>query len=80
MKDDAELREDVKVLKRQVESLVLNKPVNVADTYQVDVCWLCTSPMHFTQNCHTLSTRNPIEEVNAFNEYKKPTSGPFSKT
>ena len=28
----------------------------------------------------TLSTEQPIEEVNAFNEYRKPTSGPFSET
>jgi hypothetical protein len=55
-------------------------PVNVANTYQSDVCGLCISPMHFTQNCPTLSTENPIEEVNAFNEYRKPISGPFLET
>jgi hypothetical protein len=80
VKDDAELREDVKALKRQFETLVLNKPVNVVNTYQVDVCRLCTSPMHITQNYPTLSTENPIEEVNAFNEYRKPTNGPFLET
>jgi hypothetical protein len=80
VKNDAELREDVKALKRQFETLILNKPVKVTDTYQADVCRLCTSPMHFTQNCPTLSTEQPIGEVNAFNEYKKPTSGPFFET
>jgi hypothetical protein len=75
-----ELREDVKAIKRQLATLVLNKPVNAAEMYQADVCRLCTSPMHFTQNYPTLSTEQPIEEVNAFNEYKKPTSGPFSET
>ena len=80
MKDDAELREDVKELKRQLATLVLNRPVNAVETYQADVCGLCASLMHFTQNCLTLSTEQSIEEVNAFNEYIKPTSGPFSKT
>jgi hypothetical protein len=80
VKDDAKLREDVKVIKRQLDTLVLNKPVNAAKTYQADVCSLCTSPMHFTQNCLTLSTEQLIEEVNAFNEYRKPTSGPVSET
>jgi hypothetical protein len=80
VKDDAELKEDVKVLKRQFNTLVLNKLVNAVETYQADVCGLCASPMHFTQNCPTLSTEQPIEEVNAFNEYRKSTSGPFSET
>ena len=80
VKEDAELREDVKELKRQLATLVLNKPVNAAETYQADVCELCASPMHFTQNCPTLSTENLIEEINAFNEYRKPTDGPFSET
>ena len=80
VKDDANIREDFKVLKCQFDTLVLNKPMNATDTYQADVYGLCTSPMHFAQNCLTLSTEYLIEEVNAFNEYKKPTSGPFSKT
>ena len=49
MKDDAELREDVKALKCQFETLVLNKLMNAADTYQVDVCGLCTSLMHHSK-------------------------------
>jgi hypothetical protein len=80
VKDYTELREDVKALKRQFDTLVLNKPVNAAETYEADVCGLCTSPMHFTQNCPTLSSEQLIEEVNAFNEYRKPTNGPFSET
>ena len=80
VKDDAKLREDVKALKRQLANLVLNKPVNAAETYHANICGLCTSPMHFTQNCPTLSIEQPIEEVNAFNEYRKPTSGLFSET
>jgi hypothetical protein len=80
VKDDAGLREDVKALKRQFDTLVLSKPVNAVDTYQADVCGLCSNLMHFIQNYTTLSIGNPIEEVNAFNEYRKPTSGPFSKT
>jgi hypothetical protein len=80
VKDDAGFRENVKVLKQQFDTLVLNKPMNAVDTYQADVCGLCSSLTHFTQNCPTLSIGNPIEEVNAFNEYRKPTSGPCSKT
>jgi hypothetical protein len=80
VKDDAGLREDVKALKRQFDTLVLSKPVNAVDTYQADLYGFCSNLMHFIQNCTTLLIGNPIEEVNAFNEYRKPTSGPFSKT
>ena len=80
VKEDAELREDVKKSKCQLATLVLNKAVNAAKTFQANVYGLCASPMHFTHNCPTLSTENPIEEVNAFNEYRKPTGGPFSET
>jgi hypothetical protein len=80
VKENAELREEVKELKRKFAALILNKPVNAAETYQADVCKLCASPMHFTQNYPTLSIENPIEEVNAFNEYRKSTCGPFSET
>jgi hypothetical protein len=80
VKENAELREEVKELKRKFATLILNKPVNAVETYQADVCKLCASPMHFTQNCPTLSTENLIEEVNAFNEYRKSTCGPFFET
>jgi hypothetical protein len=38
--------------------------------------------MHFTQNCPSLSTgaEYPPEQVNAFDDYRKPTSGPFAET
>jgi hypothetical protein len=80
VKENVELREEVKELKHKFATLVLNKPVNATETYQADVCGLCANPMHFTQNCPTLSTENPIEEVNAFNEFRKSTVGPFSET
>jgi hypothetical protein len=54
VKDDAGLREDVKALKRQFDTLVLSKPVNAVDTYQADVCGLCSNLMHFIQNYTTL--------------------------
>jgi hypothetical protein len=41
---------------RTVEAIVLNKPVTTANIYQADICSLCASPMHFTQNCPSLST------------------------
>jgi len=60
---------------RTVEAIALNKPVTTTNIYQANVCSLCASLMHFTQNCPSLSTgvEYPLEQVNAFNDYKKPT-------
>ncbi|XP_059446537.1 uncharacterized protein LOC132178098 [Corylus avellana] len=80
--NDTDIREELEDLRRQLDAMTLNKPVNVADTYQVDVCGLCASPMHFTQNCPSLSidAEYPTKQVNAFNDYRKPTNRPFSET
>jgi hypothetical protein len=37
VKKEAELREDVNEIKRQLATLVLNKLVNAAETYQANV-------------------------------------------
>jgi hypothetical protein len=77
VKNDANIRE-LKELRCQFDAMALSKPMNAAYTYQVDICGLCASLMHFTQNYPTLSTvtKHPTEQVNAFNDYKKPTNGP----
>jgi len=82
VKADEDIRGQLKDIMRTVEAIALNKPVTVANIYQADVCSLCASPMHSTQNRPSLSTVVEYlpEQVNAFNDYRKPTSGPFAKT
>jgi len=82
VRDNEDIRGQLKDLMRTVEALALNKPVTAANIYQPEVCSLCASPMHFTQNCPSLSTCAEYlpEQVNAFNDYRKPTSGPFAET
>jgi hypothetical protein len=77
VRDNEDIRGQLKDLMSTVEALALNKPVTAANIYQAEVCSLCASPMHFTQNCPSLSTgaEYPPEQVNAFNDYRKPTSG-----
>ncbi|XP_059431516.1 uncharacterized protein LOC132165021 [Corylus avellana] len=82
VKDDADIRWQLKDIMRKVDAIALNKPVNTADTCQVDVCTSCDNAMHFTQNYPSLSivTEYPMEQVNAFNEYRKLTSETFAET
>jgi hypothetical protein len=80
VKDNEDIRGQLKDIMHTIEALALNKPVTAANIYQADVCSLCASPMHFTQNCPFLSigAEYPPEQVNAFNDYRKPTNGPFA--
>jgi hypothetical protein len=72
VKDNEDIRWQLKDIMHTVEAIALNKPVTVANIYQVDVYSLCASPMHFTQNCPSLSivVECPPEQVNAFNDYR----------
>jgi hypothetical protein len=55
VRDSEDIRGKLKDLMRIVEALALNKLVTAANIYQADVCSLCANPMHFNQNCPSLS-------------------------
>jgi hypothetical protein len=72
VRDNEDIRGQLKDIMRTIEAIALNKQVIAANTYQADVCSLCASPMHLTQNCPSLSSgaEYPPEQVNAFNDYR----------
>jgi len=82
VKDNEDIKGQLKNIMHTVEAIALNKPVTATNIYQAEECSLCASPMHFNKNHRSLSTvaEYPSEQVNAFNDYKKPTSGPFADT
>jgi len=81
VRDNEDIRGQLKDIMRTVEALALNKPVTAANIYQVDVCSFCANLIHFTQNCPSLSigAKYPSKQVNALNDYRKPTNGPFAE-
>jgi hypothetical protein len=82
VRNNEDIKGQLKDIMSAVEAIALNKPVTASNIYQANVCSLYASSMHFTQNCPSLSTgaEYPSEQVNAFNDYRKPTSGPFAET
>jgi hypothetical protein len=54
LKENKDIRGQLKDIMRTVEAIALNKPVTAANIYQAGVYSLCASPMHFTQNCPSL--------------------------
>jgi hypothetical protein len=72
----------IDALTRKVDALSVDRSINAANTFSVDCCSICTSLMHLTQNCPSSPTfvECPMEQVNAFNDYRKQAQGPFSES
>jgi hypothetical protein len=66
----------------KVDALIVGQSINYANTFNVNSCSICASPMHLAQNCPSLPTfvECPMEQVNNFNDYQKQASGPFFET
>lgn len=82
MKDDADLRLKIDSLTRKVEALSVIRSVNSTNFPPSEGCSLCGNQMHKAQNCPSLSsfTESSMEQVNAFNDFRKQSGGPFSET
>jgi hypothetical protein len=65
---------------KRLDALSVGKPVNAANTFPVESCFVYASLMHQAQNCPSMTVFVEMEQVNAFNNYQKPSSGPYSET
>jgi hypothetical protein len=81
-KEDGELKMKIDALTKKVDALSVGWSINAANTFNVDCCSICASPMHLTQNYPSSPTfvECPMEQVNAFNDYRKQAQGPFSES
>jgi hypothetical protein len=72
----------IDALTRKFDAPAVGQSINAANTFKVDNYSICASPMHLAHNCLSLPTfvDSSIEQVNAFNDYRKQTNGPFSET
>jgi hypothetical protein len=73
---------NIDALTRKVNALEVGQSINAANTFKVDICSICASPMHLAHNCPSLWTfvECLMEQVNAFSDYRKQANGPFFKT
>jgi hypothetical protein len=65
---------------QRLDALSVGKTINAANTFPVESCSICASPMHQAQNCPSMTVYTEMEQVNAFNNFQKPPSGPYSET
>jgi hypothetical protein len=76
VKEDIELKMKIDALTKKVDALVIGKSINVANPFHVGCCSM------LGQACPSLLTfvESPMEQVNAFNDFRKQANGPFSET
>jgi hypothetical protein len=79
LKGVQELTQRMDAIVKRLDELSVEKPVNAINTFPVESCSVCASPMHQAQNCPSMTVFE-MEQVNAFNSFQKPSSGPYSKT
>jgi hypothetical protein len=80
LKGDTELSQKMDAIVRKLDALSVGKPINAANTFPIESCSVYASPMHQAQNCPSMTVFAEMEQVNAFNNFQKPSSGPYSET
>ena len=75
LKGEVELNMKINALTKRLDTLNIGQSINASNTVIVDSCSIYASPMHLAQNCPSF-----MEQVNAFNDYRKQLNGPHSET
>jgi hypothetical protein len=67
---------------KRLDTLNVGQSINAANTFTVDSCSIYASPMHSAHNCLSVPVffEYLMEQVNAFNDYRKQSNGPYSET
>ncbi|XP_059451127.1 uncharacterized protein LOC132181920 [Corylus avellana] len=72
----------IDALTRKFDALTVSQSINAANAFNVDSCSICASHLHLAQNYPSLPAfvECTMEQVNAFNDYRKQSSGPYLET
>jgi hypothetical protein len=80
LKGESELNLRMDAIIKRLDAQSLGKPINAANTFPVESCSVCASLMHQAQNCPSMTIFSEMEQVNAFNNFQKQSSGPYSES
>jgi hypothetical protein len=65
---------------KRLDAQSMEKPVKTVNTFPVDSCSVCASPLHQAQNCPSMTIFVEMEQVNTFNNFQKHSTGPYFET
>jgi hypothetical protein len=71
LKGEAELNLKMDAIVKRLDALSLGKPIAATNTFPIESCSVCASPMHQAQNCPSMTVFSEMEQVNAFNNFQK---------
>jgi hypothetical protein len=54
---------------KRLDAFSVGQPIDAANTYAVESCFVCASPMHQAQNCPSMTVFAEMEQVNTFNDF-----------
>jgi hypothetical protein len=80
LNDEQELTQRMDAIVKRLDNLSMEKPVKAVNTFSVESCSVCASPLHQAQNCPSMTVFSEMEQVNAFNNFQKQSTGPYSET
>jgi hypothetical protein len=77
---EQELTQRMDAIVKRLDALSMERPVKAVNTFPVESCSVCASPLHHAQNCPSMAVFSEMEQVNAFNNFQKHSTGPYSET
>ena len=82
LKGETEMNIKIDALTKRLDAFIVGPSINATSTYTLDSYFICASPMHSSQNCPSAPVffEYPMEQANAFNDYRKQFAGPYSET
>ena len=72
----------IDALTKRLDALGVGPSINATNTYTIDSCSICASPMHSAHHCPSVPvfSQYPMEQANTFNDYRKQSARPYSET
>jgi hypothetical protein len=80
LKGEQELTQRMDAIVKRLDALSMGKPINAVNTFPIDSCSVCASPLHQAQNCPSMTIFSKMEKVNTFNNFQKHSTGPYSES
>jgi hypothetical protein len=80
LKSKQELTQRMDVIVKRLDAMSMGKAINAANIFPAESCSVCASHIHQAQNCPSMIVFSEMEQVNAFNNFQKQSSGPYSES
>jgi hypothetical protein len=80
LKGEQELTQRMDAIVKRLDALSMERPIKAVNTFPVESCFVCASPMHQAHNCPSMAVFSKMEQVNAFNNFQKHSTSPYSET